>query len=89
MKNEEIQIPCPGGGKPEKVSINNLCSRSTIKTQKGEYKFKSYDQNNLKRSIDNLEKYQKEYQNKLKIMSEVVHTSVKNLLKNADVIIRK
>ncbi|MBU0560302.1 MAG: hypothetical protein KJ799_14805 [Bacteroidetes bacterium] len=89
MKNEKIQIPCPGGGKPEKVTYKDLCTKSSIKTQKGEYKFKSNDRSKLNRSIDDIEKYQKEYENKIKKLIESTQTCVRDLLKNADVTIKK
>ncbi|MBU0474886.1 MAG: hypothetical protein KKF62_12085 [Bacteroidetes bacterium] len=89
MKNEKIQIPCPGGGRPENITYRELCTKSNIKTQKGEYKFKSTYQNKLSRSIDDIERFQKEHENKTKKLIESMQTCVQDLLKNADITIKK
>jgi hypothetical protein len=89
MKNEIIQLPCPGGGRPEKVTYKDISTKSSIRTQKGEYRFKSNDQSKLRHSLDEIERFQKEFEIKLKKLIENAEKCVQELIKNADVIIKK
>tara|TARA_B100000029_G_scaffold436654_1_gene451367 strand:+ start:571 stop:894 length:324 start_codon:yes stop_codon:yes gene_type:complete len=62
--NREIELPCPGGGRDQRCKINQLIKRTSLETQKGEYKFKSTDQYKAEKAMRNLirrkEKFEKE-----------------------------
>ena len=66
LKNEKIEIPCPGGGREIKTTYGDLSRKSSLKSSKGhEYKFKSSDQSKLKRAMDKIEKLQKNFEREL------------------------
>ena len=62
--NQQIEIPCPGGGRDQRCKMNDVIGRSNLRTQKGEYKFKSSDQykakDAMKKLIQRQEKFEKE-----------------------------
>ena len=63
LQREKTEIPCPGGGRAIRTTYGDLARRSSLKSNKGhEYKFKSSDQSKLRRSMDKLERLQKEFE---------------------------
>ena len=65
--NQQTEVPCPGGGKDQRCKMGDIIGKSSLKTSKGEYKFKSSDQYKAKDAIKKLiqrqEKFDKEVEN--------------------------
>tara|TARA_B100000575_G_scaffold199525_1_gene161488 strand:- start:266 stop:592 length:327 start_codon:yes stop_codon:yes gene_type:complete len=62
--NQQTEVPCPGGGRNQKCKMGDIIGKSSLRTSKGEYKFKSSDQykakDAMKRLIQRQEKFEKE-----------------------------
>ena len=71
---------------------NNLwrnSKKSSMRSSKGhEYKFKSSDQNKLKRAMDKIEKLQKEFERDMERAQKEFGESLNNVLSNADIILK-
>ena len=90
LEREKVEIPCPGGGRPIQTTYGELIRRSSLKSLKGhEYKFKSMDQQKLRRSIDNIERLQNDFERDLKKAKEEFARSFENLLSNADIHLKR
>jgi len=90
LEKEKTEIPCPGGGRPIQTTFGELTKRSSIKSAKGhEYRFKSNDQNKLEKSMNNIEKLQTEFEKNMLKAKKEFETSFQNLLKNADILLKK
>tara|TARA_B100001057_G_C22662223_1_gene876413 strand:- start:617 stop:943 length:327 start_codon:yes stop_codon:yes gene_type:complete len=65
--NQQTEVPCPGGGRDQRCKMGDIIGRSSLRTSKGEYKFKSSDQYKAKDAIKKLiqrqEKFDKEVEN--------------------------
>ena len=59
--NAQTEVPCPGGGRDQRCKMNDVVGRSSLRTQKGEYKFKSSAQSRAKSALRNWVKYQEEF----------------------------
>ena len=70
--NQQVEVPCPGGGSDKRCKMNDVIGRSSLRTQKGEYKFKSSNQSRAKQALRNWVKYQEEF---YKYYSEIIATA--------------
>ena len=65
--NQQTEVPCPGGGRDQRCKMGDIIGKSSLRTSKGEYKFKSSDQYKAKDAIKKLiqrqEKFDKEVEN--------------------------
>jgi hypothetical protein len=65
--NQQTEVPCPGGGRAQRCKMGDIIGKSSLRTSKGEYKFKSSDQYKAKDAIKKLiqrqEKFDKEVEN--------------------------
>ena len=90
LKNEKTEIPCPGGGKAIKTTYGDLARKSSLKSNKGhEYKFKSSDQSKLKRSMDKLERLQKDFEKDMERAQKEFGESYNGVISNADILLKK
>ena len=97
--NQQVEVPCPGGGRDQRCKKNDIIGRGSLRTQKGEYKFKSNDQykakDAMKKLIQRYEKFEKEVlrmQQQLERDSEKLRNNFDeaflNIIKNAGTIIK-
>ena len=76
--NAQTEVPCPGGGRDLRCKLSDIVSKSSLRTQKGEYKFKSSAQSKAKSALKNLVRYEKEF-----------YKSYSEILSTADITIKK
>ena len=89
LEREKTEIPCPGGGRAIKTTYGEIARKSSMRSSKGhEYKFKSSDQNKLKRAMDKIEKLQKEFERDMERAQKEFGVSLNNVLSNADIILK-
>ena len=97
--NQQVEVPCPGGGRDQRCKVNDVIGRGSLRTQKGEYKFKSNDQykakDAMKKLIQRYEKFEKEVlrmQQQLERDTEKLRNNFDeaflNIIKNAGTIIK-
>ena len=97
--NQQVEVPCPGGGRDQRCKMNDVIGRGNLRTQKGEYKFKSNDQykakDAMKKLIQRYEKFEKEVermQQQLERDTEKLRNNFDeaflNIIKNAGTIIK-
>ena len=90
LQREKTEIPCPGGGRAIRTTYGDLARRSSLKSDKGhEYKFKSSDQSKLKRSMDKLERLQKDFERNMERAQNDFGDALNDLIGNADILLRK
>ena len=90
LQREKTEIPCPGGGRAIRTTYGDLARRSSLKSDKGhEYKFKSSDQSKLKRSMDKLERLQKDFERNMERAQKDFGDALNDLISNADILLRK
>jgi len=70
--NSQTEVPCPGGGRAQRCKMSDVISRSSLRTQKGEYKFKSSAQSRAKSALKNWVRYQEEF---YKYYNEIISTA--------------
>ncbi len=89
LAREKTEIPCPGGGREIKTTYGDLARRSSLKSSKGhEYKFKSGDQSKFRRSMDNIERLQKNFEREMERAQKEFGKTLQNLIVNADKVIK-
>ena len=97
--NQQVEVPCPGGGRDQRCKKNDIIGRGSLRTQKGEYNFKSNDQykakDAMKKLIQRYEKFEKEVermQQQLERDTEKLRNNFDeaflNIIKNAGTIIK-
>lgn len=90
LQREKTEIPCPGGGRAIRTTYGDLARRSSLKSDKGhEYKFKSSDQNKLRRSMDKLERLQKEFERNMERAQNDFGDALNDVIGNADITLRR
>ena len=89
LQREKTEIPCPGGGRAIKTTYGEIARKSSMRSSKGhEYKFKSSDQNKLKRAMDKMEKLQKDFERDMERAQKEFGESFNDVLSNADIILK-
>lgn len=90
LQREKTEIPCPGGGRAIRTTYGDLARRSSLKSDKGhEYKFKSSDQSKLKRSMDKLERLQKDFERNMERAQKDFGDALNDVIGNADITLRR
>tara|TARA_B100000678_G_scaffold206319_1_gene173939 strand:- start:94 stop:375 length:282 start_codon:yes stop_codon:yes gene_type:complete len=90
LEKERTEIPCPGGGREIRTTYGEVARKSSLKSSKGhEYKFKSSDQSKLRRTMDNLERLQKDFERKMERAQKEFAEAYQNVISNADLIIKR
>ena len=93
------EVPCPSTGKSQRCTYNDVINKSSLKTYKGEYKFKSSDQYKAKDAVRKLiqrqEKFEKEVENLQKYLErdlmslqKNLQTAFVNIISNAEKVIK-
>ena len=89
IQREKTEIPCPGGGRAIKTTYGEIARKSSMRSSNGhEYKFKSSDQNKLKRAMDKMEKLQKDFERDMERAQKEFGESLNDVLSNADIILK-
>ena len=82
--NQQIELPCPGGGRDQRCKINDVIGRSNLRTQKGEYKFKSSDQYKAKDAMKKLIHRQEKFDKEVERMQQQLERDLNSLSSNFD-----
>tara|TARA_B100000029_G_C17417467_1_gene903032 strand:+ start:603 stop:866 length:264 start_codon:yes stop_codon:yes gene_type:complete len=86
LEREQIEVPCPDGGRPIKTTYGEIARKSSLRSSKGhEYKFKYSDQSKMKRAMDQIARLQKDMERSQKEFFE----AYQNLLANADILLKR
>ena len=90
LQREKTEIPCPGGGRAIRTTYGDLARRSSLKSDKAHvYKFKSSDQSKLKRSMDKLERLQKDFERNMERAQKDFGDALNDVIGNADITLRR
>ena len=90
LQREKTEIPCPGGGRTISTTYGDIARKNSLRSIKGhEYKFKSSDQSKLKRSMDKLERLQKDFEKNMERAQKDFSKSLSDVIGNADILLRK
>lgn len=89
LLKSELPVPCPGGGRTEKVRLDKILSAPSLKTAKGEYKFKSTSKSKLNSHLRKMEMENDKHQKLFKKMMEEFNDLYAELLKSADISIKR
>ena len=77
--NQQVEVPCPGGGRDQRCKMNDVIGRGSLRTQKGEYKFKSSDQYKAKDAIKKLIQRQEKFEKEVQRMQQQLEKDLTNL----------
>ena len=77
--NQQVEVPCPGGGIDQRCKMNDVIGRGNLRTQKGEYKFKSSDQYKAKDAIKKLIQRQEKFDKEVQRMQQQLEKDLTNL----------
>lgn len=90
LAREKTEIACPGGGRAIRTTYGDLARRSSLKSSKGhEYKFKSSDQSKLRRSMDKMERLQKDFERDMERAEKDFSESLSDVIGNADILLKR
>ena len=90
LEREKTEIPCPGGGRAIRTTYGDIARKSSMKSSKGhEYKFKSSDQSKLRRSMDKLERLQKDFERDMERAQKDFSKSLSDVIANADILLKR
>ena len=90
LEKEKTEIPCPGGGYPIKTTYGDVAKKNKLKSSKGhEYKFKSSDQSKFRRSMDKIERLQKDFERDLERAQKEFFEAFQNVIANADILLKR
>jgi len=90
LEREKTEIPCPGGGREIRTTYGELARRSSLKSSKGhEYKFKSSDQSKFRRSMDKIERLQKDFERDMERAQKEFFEAFQNVIANADILLKR
>ena len=80
--NQQIEVPCPGSGRNHRCKMNDVIGRSSLRTQKGEYKFKSSDQYKAKDAMKKLIQRQEKFEKEIEKMQQQLERDSEKLQDN-------
>ena len=80
--NQQIEVPCPGSGRNQRCKMNDVIGKSSLRTQKGEYKFKSNDQYKAKDAVKKLIQREEKFQKDVERMQQQLERDEEKLLDN-------
>ncbi|MBT3676077.1 MAG: hypothetical protein HOL09_08005 [Candidatus Marinimicrobia bacterium] len=90
LQRTKTEIPCPGGGREIRTTYGDVAKRSSLRSSKGhEYKFKSSDQSKLRRTMDNLERLQKDFERKMERAQKDFAKAYQDVISNADIFLKR
>ena len=80
--NQQVEVPCPGGGRDQRCKKNDIIGRGSLRTQKGEYKFKSSDQYKAKDAMKKLIQRQEKFDKEVERMQQQLERDLSKLQDN-------
>ena len=80
--NQQVEVPCPGGGRDQRCKKNDIIGRGSLRTQKGEYKFKSNDQYKAKDAMKKLIQRQEKFEKEIEKMQQQLERDSEKLQDN-------
>ncbi len=80
--NQQIEVPCPGSGRNQRCKMNDVIGKSSLRTQKGEYKFKSSDQYKAKDAMKKLIQRQEKFEKEIEKMQQQLERDSEKLQDN-------
>ena len=80
--NQQVEVPCPGGGRDQRCKMNDVIGRGNLRTQKGEYKFKSSDQYKAKDAMKKLIQRQEKFEKEIERMQQQLERDSEKLQDN-------
>ena len=90
LQREKTEIPCPGGGREIRTTYGEVARKSSLRSSKGhEYKFKSSDQSKFRRSMDKIERLQKDFERDLERAQKEFFEAYQNVIGNADILLKR
>lgn len=90
LAKTKTEISCPGGGKEIRTTYGDIARRSSLKSSKGhEYKFKSNDQSKFRRSMDKIERLQKDFERDMERAQKDFAEAYQNVIGNADILLKR
>ena len=90
LARTKTEIPCPGGGRKIRTTYGDIARRSSLKSSKGhEYKFKSSDQSKFSRSMDKIERLQKDFERDMERAKKDFSEAYQNVIGNADILLKR
>jgi hypothetical protein len=90
LARTKTEIPCPGGGKEIRTTYGDIARRNSLKSSKGhEYKFKSSDQSKFRRSMDKIERLQKDFERDMERAQKDFAEAYQNVIGNADILLKR
>jgi len=90
LEREKTEIPCPGGGREIRTTYGELARKSSLKSSKGhEYKFKSSDQSKLRRAMDNMSRFQRDFERNMERAQKEFAKAYQNVIANADILLKR
>ena len=89
IMNQEVKVDCPGGGSAKKCKMKDVINSRTIKTSKGEYKFKGSSQSKAKYAVKNIAKLQEQFAKDMEDAQEELMEAYVNILQTADITVKR
>ena len=89
IMNQEVKVDCPGGGSAKKCKMKDVINSRTIKTSKGEYKFKGSSQSKAKYAVKNIAKLQERFAKDMEDAQEELMEAYVNILQTADITVKR
>ena len=80
--NQQVEVRCPGGGRNQRCKVNDVIGRGSLRTQKGEYKFKSNDQSKAKDAVKKLIQRQEKFDKEVERMQQQLERDLSKLQDN-------
>ena len=90
LAREKTEIPCPGGGRAIRTTYGDLSRKSALRSSKGhEYKFRSSDQSKFRRSMDKIERLQKDFERDMERAQKDFSETLSDVIGNADILLKR
>ena len=80
--NQQTEVPCPGGGRDHRCKMGDIIGKSSLRTSKGEYKFKSSDQYKAKDAMKKLIQRQEKFEKEIEKMQQQLERDSEKLQDN-------
>ena len=90
LAREKTEIPCPGGGRAIRTTYGEITRKSSLRSSKGhEYKFRSSDQSKFRRSMDKIERLQKDFERDMERAQKDFSETLSDVIGNADILLKR
>ena len=88
LLNQEIEIPCPGGGRSTKIKLDRILESSTIRTAKGEYRLNNSDKARIRHHLRDMEREQERFEKLMEKKQKELRELYAKMLTNSEKVIR-